>query len=226
VLDGVSLVVPAGSFVAIVGASGAGKSTLLDLLAGLREPEAGEVRVDGVPLGSVEPEEWHRRLGYVPQESVLLHESILDNVLLGARHLGASAVGRALGAAGAGELLATLPLGLATRVGEGGLRLSGGERRRIALARALVGNPDLLLLDEPTSELDAASSAALSRTLRSLRGTTTIVAVTHDPALAAAADRVHLLDGGRLRGREVARPDPLAAFSFPLPAAQDILQGS
>jgi ATP-binding cassette subfamily C protein len=226
VLDGVSLVVPAGSFVAIVGASGAGKSTLLDLLAGLREPEAGEVRVDGVPLASVDPEAWHRRLGYLPQESVLLHGSVLENVLLGARHPGASAVSRALSAAGAGALLATLPHGLATRVGEGGLRLSGGERRRVALARALVGSPDLLLLDEPTSELDAGSSAALSRTLRSLRGAMTIVAVTHDPLLAAAADRSYLLDAGRLTPREAAGADPHPPLSFPLPAPQDILQGS
>jgi ABC-type multidrug transport system fused ATPase/permease subunit len=226
VLDGVSLVVPAGSFVAIVGTSGAGKSTLLDLLAGLREPEAGEVRVDGVPLGSVDPEAWHCRLGYLPQESVLLHESLLDNVLLGARHPSASDVSRALGAAGAGALLATLPRGLATRVGERGLRLSGGERRRIALARALVGSPDLLLLDEPTSELDADSSAALSRTLLSLRGAMTIVAVTHDPALAAAADRVYLLDGGRLTPHGAAGADPHAPLSFPLASPQDILQGS
>jgi ATP-binding cassette subfamily C protein len=226
VLDGVTLAVPAGAFVAIVGASGAGKSTLLDLLAGLREPEVGEVRVDGVPLASVDPEGWHRRLGYLPQESVLLHGSVLENVLLGARHPGASDVRRALGAAGAGALLATLPHGLATRVGEGGLRLSGGERRRVALARALVGSPDLLLLDEPTSELDADSSAALSRALRSLRGAMTIVAVTHDPLLAAAADRSYLLDGGRLTPREAVDAEPRPPLSFPLPAPRDILEES
>jgi ATP-binding cassette subfamily C protein len=178
-----------------------------------------------VPLGSVDPEAWHRRLGYLPQESALLHGSVLENVLLGARHADA-AVSRALGAAGAGALLATLPRGVGTGVGEGGLRLSGGERRRIALARALVGGPDLLLLDEPTSELDADSSAALTRTLLSLRGAMTIVAVTHDPALAAAADRVHLLDGGRLTPREATEADPHAPLSFPLASPQDILQGS
>jgi ABC-type multidrug transport system fused ATPase/permease subunit len=123
---------------------------------------------------------------------------VLDNVLLGFPTFGAPEAGRALAAAGAAELVALLPDGLDTRVGERGLMLSGGERRRLALARALVGQPSLLLLDEPTAELDAVSAAALGRTLRSLRGTHTIVAVTHHAELAAAADAIYTLEDGRL----------------------------
>ncbi len=204
VLEDVSLFVPAGSFVAVVGASGAGKTTLLDLLAGLREPDAGEVRVDGVPLAAIDPAGWRRRLGYVPQESVLLHESVLANVLLRDPDLGERDAERAIAQAGAGELVASLPEGLRTRVGERGLRLSGGERRRVALARALVGRPRLLLLDEATAELDPASAAAIGRTLRSLRGRVTLVAVTHHPELAAAADAVYALSDGRLVSVRVA----------------------
>lgn len=198
VLREVRLAVPAGSFVAIVGPSGAGKTTLLDLLAGLRDPDSGEIRVDGVPLAAVAPAAWRRSLGYVPQEGALLHESVLDNVLLHDPALGARDAARALAHAGAGKLIDSLPDGLATRVGERGLRLSGGERRRVALARALAGQPRLLLLDEATAELDSASAAAVGRTLRSLRGRLTIVAVTHHPELADAADAVYVLDEGCL----------------------------
>jgi ATP-binding cassette subfamily C protein len=194
VLRGASLEAPAGAFIAIVGASGAGKSTLLDLIAGLREPDAGAVLVDGVPLDRIDRRAWRARIGYVPQESVLLHDTIVANVLLGAEWVGAEAAARAVERAGAGEMMAARGEG----VGERGLRLSGGERRRLALARALVAAPRLLLLDEPTSELDSASSAAIAGTLRALSGSMTIIAVTHDPRLAAAADAVYLLDGGRL----------------------------
>jgi ATP-binding cassette, subfamily C, bacterial len=179
-----------------VGASGAGKTTLLDLVAGLREPDAGEVRLDGVPLRRIEAGALRRGIGYVPQENALLSDSVLANVLLGHPEAGEREAARALAAAGAGELLARLPDGLRAEVGERGLRLSGGERRRVALARALVGRPRLLLLDEATSELDAVSAAAIGRTLRSLRGRMTIVAVTHHPELAAAADEVVELGEG------------------------------
>ncbi|HET7320867.1 MAG TPA: ABC transporter ATP-binding protein [Longimicrobiaceae bacterium] len=198
VLRGASLSIAAGSFVAIVGESGAGKSTLLDLLAGLREPEGGTVLADGIPLREMERESWRETIGYVPQESVLLNGTVLSNVLQGRSGLGARDAERALSAAGAGPLLARLPEGLGARVGERGLRLSGGERRRLALARALVGRPRLLLLDEATAELDPASAAAIGRTLRALRGSLTIVAVTHHPALAAMADAVYRLAEGRL----------------------------
>ncbi|MBV9775154.1 MAG: ATP-binding cassette domain-containing protein [Gemmatimonadetes bacterium] len=198
VLEEVALAVPAGAFVAIVGPSGAGKTTLMDLLAGLREPDSGEVRVDGVPLATVDPAAWRRRLGYVPQESILLHETVLDNVILREPGLGARDAARALAQAGAGELIASLPDGLETLVGERGLRLSGGERRRLALARALVGQPRLLLLDEATAELDPVSAAEVGRTLRTLRGRLTIVAVTHHSEIAAAADAVYTLADGRL----------------------------
>jgi ATP-binding cassette subfamily C protein len=198
VLDGLSLTVPAGGFVAILGASGVGKTTLLDLLAGLLDPDGGEILVDGIPLAGIERSAWSARIGYLPQESALLHDTVLANVLLGATGIGAGEATKALVRAGAADLLAARTEGVAAEVGERGLRLSGGERRRLALARALVARPRLLLLDEPTSELDPASATAVATTLRSLRGTATIITVTHDPAVAAAADLVYLLEDGRV----------------------------
>jgi ATP-binding cassette subfamily C protein len=198
VLDGLSLTVPAGGFVAILGASGVGKTTLLDLVAGLLDPDGGEILVDGTPLAGIERSAWSARIGYLPQESALLHDTVLANVLLGATGIGAGEATKALVRAGAADLLAARTEGVAAEVGERGLRLSGGERRRLALARALVARPRLLLLDEPTSELDPASATAVATTLRSLRGTATIITVTHDPAVAAAADLVYLLEDGRV----------------------------
>jgi ATP-binding cassette subfamily C protein len=199
VLEDVCLTVPAGSFVAVVGGSGSGKSTLLDLLAGLREPDSGKVRVDGVPLALLDRAAWHAQLGYVPQESALLHESVLANLLLRRPNVEVREAARALSVAGAAGLPDLLPRGLHSTVGERGLRLSGGERRRLALARALLGRPRVLLLDEPTAELDPRSAADVGRALRSLRGGATIVVVTHHPELAAEADVVYSLEEGRLR---------------------------
>ncbi len=204
VLAGAALEVPAGAFVAITGRSGAGKTTLLDLIAGLREPDAGDVLVDGVSLREIAPGSWRTLLGYVPQESVLLSDSVRANVTLGRTDVSTEDTEGALRDAGASALVKSLPQGLETNVGEWGSRLSGGERRRVALARALVGKPRLLLLDEATNELDDVSAAAIGHTLRALRGRLTILAVTHHPELAAMADEVYVLEGGKLLPRDVA----------------------
>ena len=186
---------PAGALTVIIGASGAGKTSLLDLVCGLRQPNAGRILVNGVPLEPQSMPVWRESIGYVPQETVLLHATIRENVTLGV-DVPEAEIRTALEAAGAMPFIVRLPLGLDTVVGEHGSLLSGGERQRIAIARALVGQPRLLLLDEATSGLDTATEAALVATVAAMRGRVTVVAATHRPALLYAADHAYRLDDG------------------------------
>lgn len=191
VLEGVSLEIPAGSFTAVVGPSGAGKTTLVDLVCGLLRPQGGEVLVDAVPMGRMDVKFWRRQIGYVPQDAVLLHDSILANVTLGDSSIGEAEAEDALRAAGAWEFVAAMPDGMRTIVGERGSRLSGGQRQRIAIARALAHRPALLILDEATSALDPESERAICSTLMGLRGRVTLLAISHQPALVEVVDRVY-----------------------------------
>jgi ATP-binding cassette subfamily C protein len=197
VLDGLSLDIPAGSITALVGPSGSGKTTIVDLLSGLTRPTAGEVLVDGVPLEELEIEAWRHRIGYVPQEMLLLHDSVRINVTLGDATIDDARVEEALRDAGAHDFVAALPQGMDTSVGERGTLLSGGQRQRIAIARALVRRPSLLVLDEATAALDRESEAATLALVNRLRGRTTVVAISHQPALLAVADRAYRIDSGR-----------------------------
>lgn len=196
VLREVSLTLPAGSFTVLVGPSGEGKTTLADLIAGLLQPQAGTIRIDDVALERLDRRRWRRLIGYVPQENLLLHDTILTNVTLGDPALGAADAEYGLRAAGAWEFVAALPQGLHTPVGERGARLSGGQRQRIMIARALAHRPALLILDEATSALDPETEALICRTLQQLRGRLTILAISHQPALVEAADRVYRLQDG------------------------------
>ncbi|MFQ5930886.1 MAG: ABC transporter ATP-binding protein [Nitrospiraceae bacterium] len=189
-----SLIIPVGSFTAVVGSSGAGKTTIADLVTGLLRPQQGEVLIDDVSLGSVDLKQWRRMIGYVPQETFLLHDTVLNNVTLGDPELNKADAEDALRAAGAWEFVGELPHGMHSSVGERGTTLSGGERQRIAIARALAHRPRLLILDEITSALDRAREAAICQTLQQLRGELTILAISHQPAFAAAADRVYRLE--------------------------------
>jgi ATP-binding cassette subfamily C protein len=197
VLHGLSLEIPAGSLTALVGLSGAGKTTIVDLVIGLVRPQRGRVLVDGVPLEEIDLLAWRRACGYVPQENLLLHDTVLHNVTLGDPEVPRAEVERALRAANAWEFVSRLPRGLDTPVGERGGRFSGGQRQRLLIARALVRRPRLLILDEATSALDPASARALAATLRDLRGEMTILAISHQPDLVEAADRVYRLERGR-----------------------------
>jgi len=196
VLDDVSLEVPAGRITAIVGASGAGKTTILDLITGLTTPTSGTVRVDGIPLDELDTAAWRAGIGYVPQEMFLLHDSVRTNVTLGDPAVTEADLERALRDAGAWQFVSELPRGLDTVVGERGSLISGGQRQRIAIARALVRGPRLLLFDEATAALDAESENAVWEATRRLRGRVTVVAISHQPALLAVADRVFRLEGG------------------------------
>lgn len=196
VVRNVSLEIPAGSFTAITGPSGSGKTTVADLVMGLLRPQEGQVYIDDLPLATVDITRWRRMIGYVPQETLLLHDTVMRNVTLGASDLGEKDVEDALRAAGAWSFVTSLPQGTHTLVGERGSKLSGGQRQRIAIARALVHKPSLLVLDEATSGLDPESEKRICDTLRELRGTLTILAISHQPALVNAADRVYRLNNG------------------------------
>jgi len=198
VLDGVDLELPTGQITALVGPSGAGKTTLVDLVIGLIEPDEGSVLIDGVPLEELDHGAWRRMIGYVPQETVLLHDSIRVNVTLGDESLDDAEIERALRAAHAWDFVSKLPEGIDTVVGERGSAFSGGERQRIALAAALVHRPRLLVLDEATAALDAESEAAVWSAVERLRGQMTILAVSHQPALLEIAERVYRVEGGKL----------------------------
>lgn len=196
VLRDASLTVPVGQLTVITGPSGSGKTTIADLVVGLIRPQEGTVLIDDVPLPAIDLAQWRATIGYVPQDALLMHDSIAANVTLGDRDLTAAEVDAALRAAGAQEFLAALPLGVETIVGERGLRLSGGQRQRIALARALVRKPALLILDEATTALDRETETAICETFRGLRGAVTILAVCHQGRLLEIADRVYRVDGG------------------------------
>jgi ATP-binding cassette subfamily C protein len=198
VLQEVSLTIPTRSLTTIIGSSGSGKTTLVDLIIGLYKPDTGAVYLDDVPLTRIDLKLWRRKLGYVPQEQLLLHDSILTNVTLGDPQLTEADAEYALKEANAWEFVSELPEGLHSSVGERGTKLSGGQRQRIMIARALVHRPSVLILDEPTSALDPASESLISETLRRLRTDYTILAISHQPALAESADVVYRLQHGQL----------------------------
>ncbi|HLF30961.1 MAG TPA: ATP-binding cassette domain-containing protein, partial [Xanthomonadales bacterium] len=197
VFRGLQLLLPAGSFTTVFGPSGIGKSTLLDLLCGLVDPVSGQVLVDGIPLQDINLRQWRRMIGYVSQETILLHDTILANVLVGETGVDAADAERALKDAGAWEFVTALPQGMQTVIGERGGLLSGGQRQRIAIARALAHRPRLLILDEPTSALDPDSERLICESLKALAGQLTIVAVSHRSAVSLAADRVFRLQDGK-----------------------------
>lgn len=200
VLRDIDLDISAGSMTAVGGPSGAGKSTLAELLLGLLTPAAGGVvTIDGAPLTGERRRRWHQSVAYVPQDPYLFHDTIRGNLLWARPDASESDIQDALRAAAADGFVARLPEGVDTVVGDRGSRLSGGERQRIALARALLRRPTLLVLDEATGQLDAETEEQVAAMLRRLDGRTTVVAIAHQPAIFAVADRAVTVDGGRLR---------------------------
>ena len=196
VLNGTNLAVPAGSITVLTGSSGAGKTTLIDLVLGLHRPLSGRILIDGIDLAEIDLQAWRTMVGYVPQELILFHASILENLTLSDSDHSEGAVEEALRLAGAEEFVAQLPEGIQTVVGTKGARLSGGQRQRIALARALIRRPKLLILDEVTSALDPESEREICRNIVALRDRTTVLAVTHRPAFLEIATRVYQIDEG------------------------------
>jgi ATP-binding cassette subfamily C protein len=197
VLKNVEFDFPANSLTAIVGPSGAGKTTVVDLVTGLLRPQEGEIFIDDIPLVEINLRLWRQMIGYVPQETMLLHDSVLINVTLGENKINIEDVETALRAAGAWDFVQNLPEGIFEVVGARGHKLSGGERQRIAIARALVHKPRLLILDEATTSLDPENEAAICETLRELKGKLAILAISHQPAILGVAERAYRLEDGK-----------------------------
>jgi ATP-binding cassette subfamily C protein CydCD len=182
--------VTAGETLALVGPSGCGKSTLLSVLLGLLRPDSGSIRVGGVELAELDPDAWRSRLAWVPQRPHLFNASIADNVRVGRREASNEEVRAAISDAGLADVVANLPAGLDTILGDRGAGLSAGERQRLALARAFLRDAPLLLLDEPTAGLDGHTEREIVQSIRRLARGRTVVLVAHRPALVAMADRI------------------------------------
>jgi ATP-binding cassette subfamily C protein len=213
ILRDVSFEITAGAITAITGASGAGKTTIADLILGLMSPAAGTIRLDDVPLGDVDLIQWREMVGYVPQDVILFHDTVMANVTLGDTAYSALDVEAALKSVDALGFVKQLPQGLQTVVGERGSLLSGGQRQRIALARALIHQPSLVILDEATSALDPGTETAICQSLKTLSSTTglTILAISHQPAWVEAADRVYQLDRQQIAAAPKEAPPRAAA---------------
>lgn len=218
-LSGVSLTLRPGESIGVVGPNGGGKSTLVDVLLGLLEPTAGQVTVDGVDVHT-HTRAWQANLGVVPQMVFLIDDTVRANVALGVppEDVDEDAITEAVAMAQLDDFVASLPLGLDTVVGERGIRVSGGQRQRLAIARALYHRPRVLVFDEGTSALDNETEAALMRALRCLRGQRTLIAVAHRLTTVQQCDRVLLVRNGRIADRgpfaelrrrnpELARPE-------------------
>jgi thiol reductant ABC exporter CydD subunit len=197
-LDRVDLDLHPGDLVAVVGASGAGKTTLGRVLLGLTRPDEGVVVAGGRPLADADLDRWRDRVAWASQHPALLPGTVAANLALGRPGAGQAAIEEAARLAGADRFVRRLPAGYDTAVGAGGHGLSAGQRQRLGLARALLREASLLVLDEPTVHLDAAAAARVAATLDALRGSRTILLITHDPDLAARADRVLRLEAGRV----------------------------
>jgi ATP-binding cassette subfamily C protein len=199
VLTDIAIEIPAGCLTTLIGPSGSGKTTVVDLVIGLLRPQSGAVSIDDTPLSELSLKAWRQMIGYVPQENLLLHDSVLHNVTLDDPELSEQDAVQALQDAGAWEFVSDMAQGINSTVGERGTKLSGGQRQRIMIARALVHKPKLLILDEATSALDPENEAAIGKTMKTLHGRLTILAISHQTALVDAADRVYRLqDRGAL----------------------------
>ncbi|MBY6205564.1 ABC transporter ATP-binding protein [Halomonas denitrificans] len=202
VFTGQSLDLPAGGLTVLTGPSGSGKTTLIDLVAGLLQPDRGRILIDGVDLAELDRFAWRRQIGYVPQEALLVNDSVFANITLGAPGLSREDARRALTEADAIDFVDQLPGGLDARIGERGGQLSGGQRQRLAIARALVHRPRLLILDEATSNLDAAAERAVLETIEHLKQRLTLLAVTHHRPLMDRADRLLVVRDGVITAAE------------------------
>ncbi|MEC7535250.1 MAG: ATP-binding cassette domain-containing protein, partial [Pseudomonadota bacterium] len=193
-----SLEIEPGETVAIVGPSGAGKSTIFQLAERFYDPQAGSIRLDGIPLTGADPAEVRRRIAYVPQEGVLFSANARDNLRYGNWDASEDDIWAAARAANAAEFLQKLSQGLDTYLGESGTQLSGGQRQRIAIARALLRDAPILLLDEATSALDAESERLVQDALEHLMAERTTLVIAHRLSTVRAADRIVVMEDGRI----------------------------
>ena len=199
VLRNVNMAFEPGRLTVLSGPSGSGKTTIIDLLIGLHSVSSGRIMIGSRPIEEIDTIAWRKKIGYVPQELSLLHESVRTNISFGDTTISDAEILVAIEKAGAGDFLRSLPEGLDTNVGEMGGKLSGGQRQRISLARALVGNPAILILDEVTSALDPKTEAEIIKNIVELGSEYTIIAITHRPAWTRVADHLYTVAGGQVR---------------------------
>ncbi len=198
VLRDVSFAIRAGERVGILGRIGSGKTTLEKLILGLYQPTGGAVLVDGIDLRQLDPAELRRNIGYVPQDVTLFYGSLRDNIVMGMPQADDERVVRAAHIAGIAEFVDTHPHGYGMLVGERGESLSGGQRQGVAIARAMIAEPPILLLDEPTASMDHASEEAVKQQLRRHAEGRTMIVITHRTSLLDLVDRIIVVDAGRI----------------------------
>lgn len=198
VLQDFSFEIELGEVVGVIGPSGAGKSTLVQLLLGLRDPTEGVVRVNDVDLRSVDRESWSHRVAFVAQDAQLFTGTVAENVRFFRENIDDFATRKAAAAANIAADIAKLPDGFDTHLGERGSQLSGGQRQRLSIARALAGQPELLILDEPTSALDVNSEALIRSTITDLKGTVTVIIIAHRMSTLDMCDRIMVIEAGHM----------------------------
>jgi len=196
VLNNINAMIPKGKMVAFVGESGAGKSTLIDTIIGFNEPTSGQIKLDGIPLEDFDVNAYRKKIGYVPQESILFNMSIMDNLIWAKDDATQEEIEKACKLANANDFIEHFPEKYQTVVGDRGIRLSGGQLQRIALARAMIRRPDLLILDEATSALDTKSERVIQRAIEKIANETTLIVVAHRLSTIVNADYVYVLENG------------------------------
>lgn len=206
VMQHANLTLSAGELTTVIGPSGAGKTTIADLVAGLHAPTEGTILIGKTPIGDLDMAAWRRQLGYIPQDSILFNDTIINNVTLGDTRVPAADVRAALVAADAWGFVSQLPGEMNFSIGVRGSLLSGGQRQRLAIARALIGNPKLLILDEATSALDHKTAQEIAKAAQALTGSRTILAITHQALWVDAADSVYEIRDGKVTIAPVAMP--------------------
>jgi len=192
------LTLPANSITAICGASGAGKTTLARLLAKLLQPDCGKILINNIDLQEISTNDWHSQIAWVPQKPYFINASIHENLLFGASHIDDGQIMAALKTANAAQFVSGLPEGLSTVLGGRGAGLSGGELKRLALARALLRNTRLLILDEPTAGLDSKSEQQVCRAISQLRQKHTVLLISHRTETLTCADKVWEMAAGKI----------------------------
>jgi ATP-binding cassette subfamily C protein len=203
IVKSASFTLPVGEVATLIGPSGAGKTTIADLLAGLHEPDSGQVLIDGLPLTEIDLARWRGKIGYIPQENILFNDTVMENITLGDQTIGEEQAIEALRLAGAWGFVSALPRGLHEVIGVRGNLLSGGQKQRLSIARALIHKPELLILDEATSALDRDTAREICNAVRGLRGNRTILAITHQPIWMDAADRILRMEQGQVSTQAV-----------------------
>jgi ATP-binding cassette subfamily B protein len=197
-IDGISLRIAAGASVAFVGSTGGGKSTLAKLLLRFYEHQQGQIKLDGQSIGEINLQDLRRAIGYVAQDTFLADATVTENIAYGTHNIPQQDIIDAAKAAEAHEFISTLPQGYNTQVGERGMKLSGGQRQRLALARAILKNPPILILDEATSAVDNETEAAIQRSLDRLVVGRTSLIIAHRLSTVRYAHLIHVLDYGRI----------------------------